>query len=477
MKVYTMTMEILTPVHVGTGEELDALSYVLQKQDKDAYIYLVDSGRWFADHAHEPDVANALKNYSYLELRTILSRAKDIAAYAEAKIPVISQELVKFYNEAMNNRRRENELRINLLPRNPVGMFAYIPGSSIKGAIRTAVGSFLARQVKSEAEQRCSPQERQRKSCFDSYNRAIFGKVQFDAFKHLKVSDAIVPEDKTEIVQPVERAKNPDKRSTPKGYIEAVKSLAGEGQVILRNRLSIGDFADQYHKDCQRKLPPFSLKELILALNQFYKQKFQDEITSFYNLPHLRYVNAALQPVLERINNMQSNQALLRVGHFCHVESVTWDGVRKPQGKMIRGRRVYGTTRTLAEDRYPFGWILLTFEDDYRPEDDLPVFVKPETENQGESTQEVNAAVSSEPEPEINLLEQKLETLRQKLDALPANQRAGSLPNIAREIMADEDAEFKEQARQIIMDFVQKTGLKKSVKKKKWYQEFVNSEA
>ncbi|MBT8763260.1 type III-A CRISPR-associated RAMP protein Csm5 [Desulfohalobiaceae bacterium Ax17] len=473
MTYYTLTLEVLTPVHVGTGEDLDALNYVLQKQDKDAYIFLVDSGRWFADHAQEPDVARALKNYNYLELRRILSRARDISSYATAKIPVAAQELVDFYSQAMQGKRNENELRINLLPRNPVGDYAYVPGSSIKGAIRTAIGSFLAHTVTAEAERKCSFNERKQKECFDSYNKIIFGDVRFDVFKHLKISDAVVPEDGAEIVRPVEVGKNPNKRSVPKGYVEALKCLCAGHDLRLKARLSIGDFADQKDAKCKRKIPSFGLNELLLALNQFYRARFEEEITKFYNLPHLRQVGAGLKPVMERIKQIKNNQALMRIGHFCHVESMTWDKVRKPKGKKIGNRYVYGTTRTLAEASYPFGWVLLTFDEGYSPDEHIPSFAMPVTASVKEHSK------ADEPdqdlqEPEVNQSREKLKSLQQRLEALPANQRAGSLPNIVHEVMADEDTEFQNQARQVIVEFVQKTGLKKSVKKKKWYHELVN---
>ncbi len=67
----------------------------------------------------------------------------------------------------------------------------------------------------------------------------------------------------------------------------------------------------------------------------------------------------------QAIAGLRSNEALIRVGHFSHVECVTLDGVRQPRTRMGRDRRPlpWGKTRTLANEIYPFGWIKLEFLD------------------------------------------------------------------------------------------------------------------
>ena len=53
---------------------------------------------------------------------------------------------------------------------------------------------------------------------------------------------------------------------------------------------------------------------------------------------------------------------MLRVGHYSHIESVTVDN-NQPLTRKTKDRKLlpYGTTRTLANGKYPFGWILLHF--------------------------------------------------------------------------------------------------------------------
>jgi hypothetical protein len=64
------------------------------------------------------------------------------------------------------------------------------------------------------------------------------------------------------------------------------------------------------------------------------------------------------------IANIKTNETLIRIGHFSHVECITLDGVREPKTRSVSGRPMpYGTTRTLANGLYPFGWAKLEFVD------------------------------------------------------------------------------------------------------------------
>jgi len=476
MNIYTINLEILTPVFIGTGEELDALSYVLRNEGKRSFVYIVNSGKWFSDHSDEPDVYKTLREYNYIELRRILSRAKDIENYVKTKILVDTDELVSLYKDAINYKRNENELRINLLPRNPINGRCYIPGSSIKGAIRTAMGSFLAKAVEQEAINRCSERERRKEKCYSTFNKIIFGDAKQDVFKNLKIGDALIPLDGTKIVKPIEVGLNENKTPVPKGYVEVISPF-NSSQERIKTKMCIGDFLELHYVDeinRLRKLKKFKLEDMISALNKFYVAKFNEEMRKFYNLPHLASIKNNLQSVAQKINNLKnnSNKALIRIGHFSHVECVTWDEVRKPKGRKINNKNVYGTTRTLANGMYPFGWVLLSFENGYNIEN-MDMSLEKENENSGYEDSTDNSKTLKGNQEHENILQYKLDSLKSRLYAIPQNQRAGSLPNIAKEILSQDDEEYKSKAKQIILSFIEEIGWKKKVKNKNWFKKLV----
>ena len=474
MNIYTINLEILTPVFIGTGEELDALSYVLRNEGKQSFVYIVNSGKWFSDHSEEPDIYKILREYNYIELRRILSRAKDIENYVKTKILVDTKELVSLYKDAINYKRNENELRINLLPRNPINGRCYIPASSIKGSIRTAVGSFFAKAVEQQAKNKCSKFEKKREECYSTFNKIIFGDAKQDVFKNLKISDALIPLDGTKIVKPVEVGLNENKTPAPKGYVEVITPFNGSHQSI-KTKMCIGDFLELRLADNRknfRELKKFQLKDIIFALNNFYIAKFDEEMEKFYNLPHLASIKDNLQSIVQKVNNLKddSNKALIRIGHFSHVECVTWDEVRKPNGRKINNKNVYGTTRTLANGLYPFGWVLLSFEKGYDVENN-EIFLEKEAENQEHRDfNDKLKTIKDDQSKNDDVLQSKLDTLNSRLHAIPQNQRAGSLPNIVNEILSQDDKEYKSKAKRIILSFIEEIGWKKKVKNKSWFK-------
>jgi hypothetical protein len=173
-----------------------------------------------------------------------------------------------------------------------------------------------------------------------------------------------LPEDATCIVEPKEVYKN-KKTPTPKNFVEATRCILDGYLKEFKTKLIIGDFRDLTYKPkpkepkLNRTLKKFELKDLILMLNKFYYSRFEYEL-NFYSSPQMYHIKEIMTNLKNKIDNelQNGNSALIRVGHFSHIECITWDN-RRPMAKK------WGTTRTLANGRYPFGWVLLSFEEGY----------------------------------------------------------------------------------------------------------------
>ena len=150
-QVFTLELEFLTPVHVGTGSELDPFRYVLEDGGGKArsILRLVDFERFIADHADDAEINRALADKEFGDLRAFLAeRLLRSPDYTLARLPVNSSKFVKKYREQIDGRRGEHQLLISPLPRScATPQRAYLPGSNLKGAIRTAVGNAHAASV------------------------------------------------------------------------------------------------------------------------------------------------------------------------------------------------------------------------------------------------------------------------------------------------------------------------------------------
>ncbi|WP_028315708.1 type III-A CRISPR-associated RAMP protein Csm5 [Desulfatibacillum aliphaticivorans] len=329
--------ELLTPVHIGTGEELDPFSYVI----RDGSLHFIDLVKWMESYEDQETLLRMTDTDNFAVLRSFVAENVSIEKAGMGSVKVESHKLLKTYEKAIKERDPQNQVLVGPMMRNFVTGQAYIPGSSVKGAIRTALANP------------CVGPARVRKGDRDASEK-IFGRIKDDPMRWLKIPDISLGPDATVIVEPVEVSNKPDKSPTPKGHVEAAHALA-TGRPNKRSAVL--------------SLAPFPLhgntvdaQYLLDALNDFYVHKYVQEALRFYNAGPVARVGKILEPVNCIVKNLASNEAILRVGRFSHVECMTLDDVRAPKTRMKNGRPMpFGTTRTLANQLFPFGWIKVRF--------------------------------------------------------------------------------------------------------------------
>ncbi|MFP4048977.1 MAG: type III-A CRISPR-associated RAMP protein Csm5 [Desulfovermiculus sp.] len=461
---YTLYLTFLTPVFVGTGDELDPLSYVLKDKGQDrADLHLIDLYSWVRDDAKNQELQKAFSQRDMSSLRRFVAERIPLDKYTKDVVPVRSHTFRTLYSQVLNGNRDEHRLLLAGSHRSPASGNPFVPGSSLKGAIRTAVGNAHTGKAGRPA---WNTKKKVPDYDWAGYNKRIFGQIQDDIFKFLKVGDVHLGSGKTQIVEPVEVSRNPDRtKSTPKNYAEVTQSMALGSSLTARARLKLEQPPKGFQSHGQ--VQPFDLPQLMKWLNQFYIDKYWQEMTNFYNKNHLSEVKthlATVSQLVEELSPKSTDRALIRIGHYSHVESVTFDGLRDPKTK-----KGYGKTRTLAESLVPFGWVLLTAEPGYTPDmymDD------PASSEQAESF--ADEAQGPAPKPEASEQDQRqtrLANLKKELEAIKPANRPGIIPTKAKEVLADEDPEYVSQAAQVILEFVHGVGMKKKVKSKDWYKQ------
>ncbi len=342
-EIHPVRLRLLSPVHIGTGEELDPFSYVI----RDNFLHLVDTGRWVAESPETALLEKTISSTGFAAVRTLIARQIDVGRYAYGRIEVRSKQLLLTYKNALERQDPRNQVLVSPMPRAAADARAYIPGSSLKGAVRTAIGNaFVGAAGVTSDDARGAPGR-------DDYNRKIFGGIQRDPMRHLKFRDVALPLNGTVVFEAREFALKPDKRPTPKGFFEAASGEMDAGKPVeYETTISLSPF--KLHGQT------VDLAFLTKAMNDFYRPKFFEEREKFYRRDDAVYRATAASA--KRIETMKNREALIRLGHFSHVECVTFDGVRRPATRLVKGRRMaWGTTRTLAEGLYPFGWAILDF--------------------------------------------------------------------------------------------------------------------
>lgn len=342
MKTFELRCDVLSPLHIGTGKEMEPLSYVI----KDCRLHLVSFEQLMCafDETQRADFEDLINKGDLVEIRRFTAEA--MLKYGKALYTVeTSTDVAAMYNAKINDIR--NQLIIHPFIR--TCLKPVIPGSSIKGAIRTAIVSEFARR------KRLPRPSGYRAECEFESKALGYRDAKDDPFRCLKIRDAQIEEDDIIVrrVVNVSRKKGgPLQENDIKVVCEATHSrLSGKDAafsvgLLMDDKLAATGFTGR----------AFSISDIIECCRAFYDDKVRMEHEKFYNGSMM--AQASSEQLISGMESLEKNEFLLRVGRFSGVESVTLDTYRNPRPPKQMTR--WGTSRNLAEGRYPMGWIKVT---------------------------------------------------------------------------------------------------------------------
>ncbi|MDR1700057.1 MAG: type III-A CRISPR-associated RAMP protein Csm5 [Lachnoclostridium sp.] len=389
-RVYTLTP--LTGIHIGTGEELTPLDYkVAQKTGSDGKIV-----------SHIGGTAN-LKDLRYFKfssdriLQKILEHKdqKQIAAFERASVNGNMKELQQFFQENCNdikdtdyfcgitkgflrtyNENCKKDLRQNaakvLQMYHPEGTpYPVIPGSSLKGSIRTALlNGYLADLP--ERDSMLNDFDRNEKNVQQKLLK--YSDAKNDPLRAVSISDCSFKLTDTQLVgglKLVSFNKQTESLDSIGTQIQA-EAIRGEllgGKAITELCISI----DEKFQETTRFKKIISLDDIHESCNNFYWSEFQKEYDTFYKniydeTKELELIVKLRERLKQTVNT--PGQFIIRVGRWSQVEFVTFgENFRKPKTKKDRyGKPLgYGGTRTLLDfdgQYVPMGWCILKVKEE-----------------------------------------------------------------------------------------------------------------
>ncbi|MEO5348315.1 MAG: type III-A CRISPR-associated RAMP protein Csm5 [Magnetococcus sp. YQC-3] len=375
---HELLISTLSPVHVGCGQDYDPTSYIMEEEI--CYIF---------------DPMDALQNDEDRQvLLNIVERIrteKDIPHVQrffyerrERLLPMFRRRLSTgpgiqtFYDEKINALGSTNRLQIERMTSLAAEDRLYVPGSSLKGAIRTALldqehgGRPLANPRDAEVKGR---DWRKLAPLHSTLARALPDKdFSLDPMRLLRFSDLNpLPDGESgEVFFAVNRKGNGEAGRGPYQVLECLTPMSLES---LRGWCSFLD-PKQARREAD-KLPDDMLwwnrVELARRCNRFYRKQLQTELERLATVlsdDWARSVSASLaNGGLRRL--LESDRAfLVRIGRYSGAESVTLNGVRHIERPQKKDWVQYPGTVWLAASRdtrqeydlLPFGWLLVEFD-------------------------------------------------------------------------------------------------------------------
>lgn len=358
----------LTPVHIGSGERLAPEDYLLD--EKANRLVRLRTGALLADlsEAERRQLEQMLLGNRFREARGLLRRRGTDPKYRawEVAIGRESMEELKAAVESPELRRGE----VLALPRNPYTGAVVIPGSAVKGAIRTALLNACVNnppaRLKQEVKRRIEEAKRERlqkawqelESAGFQYDRA---RTESDPMRLVHVADADVGPEAVRVDRAVivNRAGEEAPAEGIQLHVERLASRAdGGGAAEFRVRIGLEEERARNPRVKKLFALPLTWDFLEAACNSFFDGRWREEAGPF----------AAVRRAVGVAPQLRKGEILLRVGRFCHFESLSVDGYR--QGWNAQGRRPIlgmGSSRTMchtaAGGLAPFGWVLLRPEE------------------------------------------------------------------------------------------------------------------
>lgn len=379
MTVYCFRATPLTPIHVGDGTVLAPEDYLIEGN------HLIQFNRAAVLRDMKPgirqDLEKRLDRNDFQAAQDILRKSVQ-AAHHRCRIQIGAEskaDLSKAVGNPLDPVVRQRA--VQGFARNPLTAKPYLPGSALKGAIRTAVVNHYTQKHFPSVKQAVSPllgNAHIRKDAWKALETEAlnfeFQQLQQDPFRLLKVADADLPTDATRVdkVWPVKRDGQEDTKGIQMHFerllsrgdgidsgftveLELDEQAGGDERVTVGRRL---DF-----ETIRRACISFYAGRLLAEQRRFFADARPPE--AIFGAQGLIKINPDKVLVAKSI---QERGLLLRVGRFSHFESLSVDDLRQGWNAQTRRPMEEGSSRTLCRCRsdvagasmaLPFGWLLL----------------------------------------------------------------------------------------------------------------------
>ncbi len=361
-------LETLTPVHIGSGNFLQYNTEFVQDDMGNEPHLAVVSQEKLGKIIGEQHLDNWLEALAKREnIKTFLKRFAPEAQtkdFAERRMPVFCK---------INEKDTLKECI-----RNGMGL-PYIPGSSIKGAIRTAVLASLTHQI-NDIETKIEVQDKQGRTTVEAsqIEKELFGsEPNSDVFRFIQVGDAYFQKD-TEIATRlislnIRRRAERLQDDTSAQLVEAI-GTDSKSTFQMQVTKSYYEFVKRLYPP-MGQLPVASLDDLFHIINEFTRKLVEDEIRFWRNIDKAGgddYVDE-MEKILQEINRCKAGvSCVLRIGHASGWRFITgaWTEELKnfktvviPAAQPNYRNYVeydFPKTRRLDEDSFIFGFVKLS---------------------------------------------------------------------------------------------------------------------
>ena len=402
LQQYPLRISTLSPVHIGCAEDYVPTNYVIEENA----LYAFDTAsiaEALSQQARQQlltlvsgrptkDTLQQIQGFFYQNRDALMPAANHFLPVAGGITELYRARIGRTAQHESTGRKVINRLEIERTFYNPTNQQPVIPGSSLKGAIRTALLDSV-NQGRPLQHVEDPKTHKSRKENDQELQQRLFeyqmGKLERDPMRLVHLSDATwsgqenihCSEIRFAVDRPKRRQEKGQQKRTmadEKGLYQLLETIPGMrfrtfvSQLVLH---SPGEIPQQ-NKLPERTLR-WSMDAIIKACNAFYRPLLEKELNL---LQQNSYVHPDWHRMLQNFLHGELGQALdtgkaflLRVGRHSGAEAVTLNGVRnikimlgkdKGQDWKSEARTVWlaADYQASRSEMQPFGWLLIEVE-------------------------------------------------------------------------------------------------------------------
>jgi CRISPR-associated protein Csm5 len=348
VKQYLLHITPISPIHIGTGEELLPFSYIIKdiNPKHEDYRFIRFNDTKLIQLLNEEEKAKFLqvaKKDDLIELRKVFIQIADEAITRDQScilsISEVTEEALNLWQELDEHPQNSFIVRPTIATaRFGKALIPYIPGSSLKGAVRTAVMDVLDDAIRTE--QRITPQK-------DPFRFLAISDAYFSGKGTRLLGGASLYNRKTDNVESIEIfyevikgqaiAANPPEAT-------CVLSINTELQKLVGFGWKIPDLPE-----IARRCKEFYLN----LLDEEYKTYFKNAVDPVYD--GFKAIDEQLKSIEQR-----DNEFVVRLGLHSQFEYMTFNGLRR-----CKNNTYNKVSRTLFKYKklyLPMGWLHIQYE-------------------------------------------------------------------------------------------------------------------
>ncbi|STO53527.1 CRISPR type III-A/MTUBE-associated RAMP protein Csm5 [Canicola haemoglobinophilus] len=354
MQTYKVFLTPLSPIHIGCGEDFEPTNYVIDGQ----ILYHFDPSKLYLLSHQQEELLDRSNRLDLLGIQRFFLKNKQQTASSAHYFTNVFSSIEKEWKDKVgqvaqkenNGKEVLSRLYIERTAYLPVQHSAYIPGSSFKGALATAL-------LNKEHEKKGNP-----KVSSKDHNKLLkeyIGDFEKSELRAVKFGDFIPTK---EVHSHVYYALNHKKKVSEQGGI--AKGVPLRRECILSGQYRAFSSELALWEDKKEFPKTKSINEYFELLNQYYQPIFEKECEMLVSR------NLVLPKWVANIRTLLANKkcALIRLGKSGSEGKIyQGKGVAQINGKKNKDRAttvwLAGQQKNQLTDLYPFGWALLELDD------------------------------------------------------------------------------------------------------------------